>query len=542
MEQFPIRYPQTEHRRYTPGSKGLNKHYKAHREQFFGQKGIIKTEFRTIHRNPSVGLYTDQRGIPTFAYKIPDGKMYKTAPQMDKIPRGGNVPRVVGSLGDVFQDVTDQGTPGPPSVLRNGGGPVFTNNIQAPFNQPPNIKGTRSINDIPMAVQPTEPTPNPIQGSQAVGASLQLAGSGSSMNVYQSTNNMNMDQPMSGSSMNLDQPVPEFDDDMKEQTEIGAKLQDALMKEKEKEVFTSPSIIIMNPTDERTSRLPGVHQETIPYADGDAQAGYVRSDETRGTQTDKTKSQEMNDLDRRMDREKRVYKRVEKSAMSNAGMALMVKRHRGSTSMDTAQGVMSTQDLVLHQNNFNPLQNADRIVPGTETFITYPGPPRLQYPQFAGETGMTITETGKRQKRYYSAADITLGKGKEMDEMGLSPVSSTEELREREDREAVLEQGRINTVIDFIKTVKTPDFKYSKDATKQFLEITKDFAAVFNKDADRVTAAGYRKNIETIMKKNASYDPKDQEFIEAGRKQLSILVNKFIQFLGRVKAQVKRKR
>jgi len=107
MEQYAVRYPTVEYRRAQPGSKGLNKHYKAHRIQFFGHKGILKTTFQTIHRNPSVGLYTDQRGIPSFAYKIPNGKMYKTAPQMDKIPRGGNVPRIVGTVGDEFNDVTN---------------------------------------------------------------------------------------------------------------------------------------------------------------------------------------------------------------------------------------------------------------------------------------------------------------------------------------------------------------------------------------------------------------------------------------------------
>jgi hypothetical protein len=106
MEQYAVRYPTVEYRRAQPGSKGLNKHYKAHRIQFFGHKGILKTSFQTIHRNASVGQYTDQRGIPSFAYKIPNGKMYKAAPQMDKLPRGGNVPRVVGTVGDEFNDVT----------------------------------------------------------------------------------------------------------------------------------------------------------------------------------------------------------------------------------------------------------------------------------------------------------------------------------------------------------------------------------------------------------------------------------------------------
>jgi hypothetical protein len=359
MEQFPIRYPQTEHRRYTPGSKGLNKHYKAHRVQFFGQKGIIKTEFRTIHRNPSVGMYTDQRGIPSFAYKIPDGKMYKTAPQMDKLPRGGNVPRVVGTLGDVFQDVVDQGTPGAASILRNG------DNANTPTNLP---------------VAPSTSTAE-IQGSQALGSNLSLVGSGT--DVYQTA-----PESLVENSTNVYRAPSESDHDMD----------------------YSPSIIITNPADEKTSRLPGVHQETIDYADGDAQPGY-RKEETTGTQTAKTIDQEMKDLDRRMDQQKTMGKRIPKRIFneettgtqtkktivqkmkdldkrmdherrmykkpkSNAEKAIMTT---GSQTNKTKTQEMNDLDKRMDQNNFNPLQNADRIVPSTETFITFPGPPRLQY-------------------------------------------------------------------------------------------------------------------------------------------------------------------
>lgn len=117
MEYTAVRYPTKEYRQYRPGSKGLNVHYRAFREQFYGNKAIIKHSFRTIHRNPSVGQYTDQRGIPTFAYKIPNGKMYKTAPLMDRIPRGGSVPRIVGTLGDVQgSEFFTEGTYQPPAA------------------------------------------------------------------------------------------------------------------------------------------------------------------------------------------------------------------------------------------------------------------------------------------------------------------------------------------------------------------------------------------------------------------------------------------
>ena len=124
MEYTAVRYPTKEYRQYRPGSKGLNVHYKAFREQFYGNKAIIKRSFRTIHRNPSVGQYTDQRGIPTYAYKIPNGKLYKTAPLMDRLPRGGSVPRIVGSLGDVqgsefFTEGTSQLSAAPGSSLNS---------------------------------------------------------------------------------------------------------------------------------------------------------------------------------------------------------------------------------------------------------------------------------------------------------------------------------------------------------------------------------------------------------------------------------------
>ena len=124
MEYKAVRYPTKEYRQYRPGSKGLNVHYRAFREQFYGNKAIIKYSFRDVNRNPSVGQYTDQRGIPTYAYKIPNGRMYKTAPLMDRIPRGGSVPRIVGSLGDVqgsefFQEGTYQPPAAPGSTLNS---------------------------------------------------------------------------------------------------------------------------------------------------------------------------------------------------------------------------------------------------------------------------------------------------------------------------------------------------------------------------------------------------------------------------------------
>ena len=391
MEQYAVRYPTVEYRRAQPGSKGLNKHYKAHRIQFFGHKGILKTTFQTIHRNPSVGLYTDQRGIPSFAYKIPDGKIYKTAPQMDKIPRGGNVPRVVGTLGDVFQDVVDQGTPGAASVLRNGGGP----------------------NTPTSTVAPPSTSTAEIQGSQALGSNLSLVGS--STDVYQAPS--------------------EFDDDIKEQREIAEKLTHAMIRIKEEEVFGSPSVIITNPADEKTSRLPGVHQETIDYADGDAQPGYVENKRTFAKSKEEKERESKMAQKRKMSNAQNAVmakqlKMVQKRKMSNA-MSIDTSPKFDAMSIDTSpksdamsidknnfnplQNFPSTEtegaqtnktitqemydlDKRMDQNNFNPLQNADRIVPSTETFITFPGPPRLQYIFNYGPVSRRKTPNGKYQR------------------------------------------------------------------------------------------------------------------------------------------------
>ena len=93
------RYPSKGFTRYLPGSKGLNSHYKGFRE---GPYGIVG--YQTIRiREPteeSVSEYVDQKGVSTFAYKIPSLKTWKTAAYMDRIPRGGIVPRIIGEQGD----------------------------------------------------------------------------------------------------------------------------------------------------------------------------------------------------------------------------------------------------------------------------------------------------------------------------------------------------------------------------------------------------------------------------------------------------------
>ena len=105
MEKAVVDYPEKRKRTYIPGSKGLNKQYKGTRIAATKNQGIAAVRVKIIDKNVSVGQAVDQRGVPTYAYKIPNGKMYKTAPKVDKIPRGGSVPRVVGELGDQYQDI-----------------------------------------------------------------------------------------------------------------------------------------------------------------------------------------------------------------------------------------------------------------------------------------------------------------------------------------------------------------------------------------------------------------------------------------------------
>ena len=105
MEKAVVTYPEKRKRTYIPGSKGMNKQYRATRIAATKNQGIEAVRVKRIDKNVTVGQAVDQRGVPSFAYKIPNGKMYKTAPRADKIPRGGSVPRVVGELGDQYQDV-----------------------------------------------------------------------------------------------------------------------------------------------------------------------------------------------------------------------------------------------------------------------------------------------------------------------------------------------------------------------------------------------------------------------------------------------------
>jgi hypothetical protein len=86
----------------------MNVHYKGYREGPYGIVGKKDINYKIIHRDISVGQYVDQRGINTFAFKIPSLKTWKIAPYMDKMPRTGAVPRVVGTLGDDDGPISDE--------------------------------------------------------------------------------------------------------------------------------------------------------------------------------------------------------------------------------------------------------------------------------------------------------------------------------------------------------------------------------------------------------------------------------------------------
>lgn len=100
MEYTYHRYPSDGIQKYTPGSKGLNKHYQLYREGPFGIVGKKDLCYKILHRDASVGQYTNQFGTDTFAFKVPSLQTWKTAPYMDRLPRNGAVPRIVGELGD----------------------------------------------------------------------------------------------------------------------------------------------------------------------------------------------------------------------------------------------------------------------------------------------------------------------------------------------------------------------------------------------------------------------------------------------------------
>ena len=153
MEKAVVTYPEKRKRTYIPGSKGMNKQYRATRIAATKNQGIEAVRVKRIDKNVTVGQAVDQRGVPSFAYKIPNGKMYKTAPRADKIPRGGSVPRVVGELGDQYQDVVGYqygGNTVIPNYNDNGqpvaGGAAAV--AQSSTGTPTFLSGTSSAKDL----------------------------------------------------------------------------------------------------------------------------------------------------------------------------------------------------------------------------------------------------------------------------------------------------------------------------------------------------------------------------------------------------------
>ena len=153
MEKAVVTYPEKRKRTYIPGSKGMNKQYRATRIAATKNQGIEAVRVKRIDKNVTVGQAVDQRGVPSFAYKIPNGKMYKTAPRADKIPRGGSVPRVVGELGDQYQDIVGYqygGNTVIPNYNDNGqpvaGGAAAV--AQSSTGTPTFLSGTSSAKDL----------------------------------------------------------------------------------------------------------------------------------------------------------------------------------------------------------------------------------------------------------------------------------------------------------------------------------------------------------------------------------------------------------
>jgi len=164
MEDVYVRYPTVEYRTYRPGSKGLNIHYKGYREAPFGMKGKLRTSIKDYHRTVAVSGYVDQRGVNTFAYKIPDAKQHRAAPFMDRLPRGGLVPRIVGSIGDVENSFVDPN----PAIAAALAAAAKANATGAAQPTPPQVKpadtlttfgeSTQSFNQPPV----NDPKPNPL--------------------------------------------------------------------------------------------------------------------------------------------------------------------------------------------------------------------------------------------------------------------------------------------------------------------------------------------------------------------------------------------
>lgn len=117
MEQITLHFPSKDKQSYYPGSKGWNNHYQAYRHEAFGESGVEKTTYKVPLEKTKYSGYIKASGLPTFAYKIPDGKIWKSAPNADRLPRGGSVPRIIGtsSEGTSQQSATigtqTQGTP-----------------------------------------------------------------------------------------------------------------------------------------------------------------------------------------------------------------------------------------------------------------------------------------------------------------------------------------------------------------------------------------------------------------------------------------------
>ena len=139
MDYSYHRYPSAGIYKYNPGSKGLNVHYKLFREGPYGITGKRNLGYKILHKQASVGQFVDQHGASTFAYKIPSLKTWKTAPFMDRLPRGGEVPRIVGELGD------DDGPVSPELIAQPRGEDLSSHFVIPSFEHDTNYKDDITI-------------------------------------------------------------------------------------------------------------------------------------------------------------------------------------------------------------------------------------------------------------------------------------------------------------------------------------------------------------------------------------------------------------
>lgn len=170
MEQITLRFPSQGKQSYYPGSKGWNNHYQTYRHEAFGESGVEKTNYQVPMEKTKYSGYVKASGLPTFAYKIPDGKIWKSAPYSVRLPRGGSVPRIIGTssegtstpsanIGTQTQEISEgTQTQGGQAVVTGTPGQTVGVETQTP-GQTRTVAGTQTVNVPERLPEYKPPTP-----------------------------------------------------------------------------------------------------------------------------------------------------------------------------------------------------------------------------------------------------------------------------------------------------------------------------------------------------------------------------------------------